>query len=216
MNAKKIISYTLLGIITALIITVVILSFVTKKLSVTSSVIMPESPAEICVSKYEDGKEYQYRMQRQQFDSSQTIKQDYEAVLKKFDGLGSFTYMQQLFLGLGSAKPEINYGKTTSISELHQKDGGYLVEFAWTAGQTLKNSDGTAYKNSEGNEVTFTKLDLFVDSSDEVASYKIYIKTYTSDSTSVYYTYTIYANVLSLYELTSGFDNDKKLQGAIS
>ena len=33
MNAKKIISYTLLGIIAALIAVVIILSFVTKKLS---------------------------------------------------------------------------------------------------------------------------------------------------------------------------------------
>ena len=190
-------------------------SFYYKKLSPKLENIISQNPAEICVSKYEEEHEYQYRMQTINFESNPQQQADYENVLTAFDGLGYITLGQQLSFDIAGENVEIVYGKTTSISELHQKDGGYLVEFAWTAGQTLKNSDGTVYKNAEGNEVTFIKLDLFVDSSDEVASYKIYIKTYTSDSTSVYYTYTIYANVFGLYNLAKNFDESGAIQGAL-
>ncbi len=218
MNAKKIISYTLLGIITALLIVVIVLSFVSKKLSPTLASISTSeemmSPTEITVSKYVDSKEYIYRMQKDNFNEEET-KNDYEYVMKSFDGIGTFTYMQQLFLGLGDFKQEIVYGKTSSISSLHQQTDGYLIEFAYANSQTLKNPNGTVYKNNEDKEVAFTKMDIFVDNSNEVSTYKLYFKTYTSDDTSVYYVYNICANVNSLYEMAQSFDEADKLQGIL-
>ena len=220
MNAKKIISYTLLGIITAVLLAVIVLSFVSKKLSPTLASIATEegvvSPTEITVSKYVDSKEYIYRMQKDKMSSDETIKNDYELVIKKFDEMGNFTYMQQLFLGLGDFKQEIVYGKTTSIASLHKQTDGYLYEFVYSTGLTLKNPDGSVYKNNDNKEVTFTKLDIFVDDSNEVSTYKIYAKTYTSDDTSVYYVYNICANVSELYGLADEFDKAEKMQGKLS
>ena len=221
MNAKKIISYTLLALITALLIAVVVLSFVSKKLSPTIASMAVDStavasPDEITVSKYVDSKEYIYRMQKDKVATDETIKNDYEKVLNKFNNLGYFTYMQQLFLGLGDFKQEIVYGKTSSISALHKQTDGYLVEFIYGNGQTLKNPDGSVYKDSDGKEVAFTKLDIFVDDSNEVSTYKIYIKTYSSDETSVYYVYNMCANVNDLYEVALDFDGAEKMQGKLA
>ena len=157
-----------------------------------------------------------YRMQKANTSVDENIKNDYELVLKKFNNLGYFTYMQQLFLGLGDFKNEIVYGKTTSISNLHKETNGYLVEFVYSSDQILKDVNGKAYKNEDGNEVKFSKLDIFVDNSNEVSTYKLYLKTYTSDDTSVYYTYNICANVNSLYETCNDFDKSEKMQGKLA
>lgn len=221
MNAKKIVSYTLLALIACILVAVVVLSFVFKKLSpviadmaVDSTAVA--SPEEITVSKYVDSKEYIYRMQKEKVATDETIKEDYELVLNKFNNLGYFTYMQQLFLGLGDFKQEIVYGKTSSISALHKQTDGYLIEFIYENGQTLKNPDGSTYKDTYGKEVAFTKLDIFVDDSNEVSTYKIYIKTYSSDDTSVYYVYNMCANVADLYEVASDFDEAEKMQGKLA
>ncbi len=221
MNAKKIISYTLLALITAVLIVVIVLSFVSKKLSPSISSMAVDSaavsnPTEITVSKYVDSKEYIYRLQKEKISTDETIKNDYNLVLNKFNNLGYFTYMQQLFLGLGDFKQEIVYGKTSSISSLHKQTDGYLIEFVYTDGQTLKNPDGSVYKAIDGKEIAFTKLDIFVDSSNEVSTYKIYIKTYSDDNTAVKYVYNICANVSELYGMALEFDEADKMQGKLS
>ena len=213
MNAKKIVSYTLLGIIAAILVVVIILSFVTKKLSPTVANINASNPTEITVSKYVDSKEYMYRMQKEDMSTDENIKKDYEAVLKKFDGLGYFTYMQQLFLGLGDFKQEIVEGTTSTVNQLHQLTDGYLIEFVYDTERTIKNPDGTEYKDAAGKK--FKKLDIFVENSNEVSTYKIYIVT-GSDSASVKYVYSICANVNSLYNLAKTFDDAEKLQGKMS
>lgn len=221
MKAKEWISYSLLAVIAAIIVVVIVLSFVPKKLSPVISIsssksIVDEMPtAQISVSKYEDGKEYSYKMLTADMSSNETIKNDYNSVIKTFNNMSSYSVMQGLFLGLSNADQSITYGKTSSITALHQQTDGYLFEFEWTNKQTLKNVDGTEYKDSNGNNVKFSKLAIFVDDSNEVATYKIYVKTYTLDDTSCYYTYTAYSNVMSMYNLASSFDEANKLQAPL-
>jgi len=221
MKAKEWICYSLLAVIAVIIVMVIVLSFVPKKLSPTLSAtssksIIDELPtAQISVSKYESGKEYAYKMLTFETNINETIKSDYNSVIKTFNNMSNYSIMQGLFLGLSNADQGVTYGKTSSITALHQQTDGYLIEFEWVNKQTLKNVDGTEYKDSNNRGVEFTKLAIFVDDSNEVADYKIYVKTYTSDDTSCYYTYTAYSNVMSLYNLALSFDKDNKLQAPL-
>ena len=221
MKAKEWICYSLLAIIAILIVVVIVLSFVPKKLSPilsasSSKSIIDELPtAQISVSKYENGKEYAYKMLTFDARTNEVVKNDYNNVIKTFNKMSNYSVMHGLFLGLNNAEQGITYGKTSSITALHQQTDGYLFEFEWTNKQTLKNVDGTEYKDSNGNNVKFSKLAIFVDDSNEVATYKIYVKTYTLDDTSCYYTYTAYSNVMSMYNLASSFDEANKLQAPL-
>ncbi|MBR1925437.1 MAG: hypothetical protein IJ837_01105 [Clostridia bacterium] len=222
MKAKEWICYSLLAVIAVVIVIVIILSFVPKKLAptisaVSSKSIVDELPtAQISVSKYEDGKEYAYKMITSKLETDETMKSDYESVIKTFNNLSSYSIMQGLFLGLSNADQKITYKESgPSITSLHQQTDGYLIEFEWTEKQKLKNVDGTEYKTSDNQSVTFTKLAIFVDDKNEVADYKIYVKTYTSDDSSCRYYYTAYSNVLSLYNLATSFDNANKLQAPL-
>lgn len=190
-------------------------SFYYKKLSPKLENIISQNPTEICVSKYEEEHEYQYRMQTINFESNPQQQADYENVLLAFDNLGYITPEQQSSLGIAGENVEIVYERTETIANLHKREGGYLIEFVWETSQTLKNPDGTVYQDAEGNEVKFKKLDLFVDNLNGITSYLIYVKTYWSDDTHCYYNYTIYANVFGLYNLAKNFDESGAIQGAL-
>ena len=171
MSVSKILSYIGLGIVGALLIVVVILSFVTTKMSFTISATqqlggaVAVAPSQITVSKYDDtaSKELSYKM----FADDNTKFQDYNSVLANFNSMGSFSIMQKLFLGIGDKKVDIVYEKTKTFNQLHKLTQGYLIEFAWNDKQTLLNADGSVYKNSDGDSVTFTKLAIFVDTSNQ-------------------------------------------------
>jgi len=220
MSVSKILSYIGLGIVGALLIVVIILSFVTTKMSVTISATeqlgaaVAAAPSQVTVSKYDDtsSKELSYKM----FADDNTKFQDYNSVIANFNSMGSFSIMQKMFLGIGDQKVNIVYEKTETFNQLHKKAQGYLIEFAWNEKQTLLNADGSTYKNSDGDAVTFTKLAIFVDNSNQVSDYMIYVKTYNYDSSYSYYHYNITANVIDLYKLASDFDSAGKLQARLS
>ncbi len=217
MNISKILSYVGLSVVGALLIVVIILSFVTTKTSITISAndsrgsSVAVAPSQITISKYDSSasKEYSYKM----FAEDNDKYQDYNSVLANFNSLGRFSILQKLFLGIKDESKNITNEKTKTFTALHKLTGGYLVEFSWNEKQTLLNADGTVYKNSEGNSVTYSKLAIFVDETNQVSDYLIYVKTYTNDSSSSYYNYKITANVKDVFDLAESFDDAGKLQG---
>ncbi len=216
MSISKILSYIGLGIVGAFLIVVIALSFVTTKLSITVSATkdlgssVATMPDQITVSKYDasSSKEYSYKM----FADDETNFLDYNSVLANFDALGEFSVMQKLFLGIGGSTPQIVAEKTKTFTALHKLENGFLVEYSWNEKQTLLNPDGSVYKNEDGNLVNFTKLAVFVDDTNQVSDYIVYVKTYTYDSSYSYYYYNITANVKSVYNLVNDFDKAGKLQ----
>lgn len=213
MKATKIISYVGLGLIAAIIITVVILSFVPTKLSPTicsgsQNVVSTNPTAQISIYKYENSKQTKYNMLSG--STNETIKQDYQTVLNKFNDLGSYSIMHGLFLGLTKANQSITEDRTKTFAELQKMTDGYFVEFTWLESQSLLNVDGSIFKDKNGNTQTFTKLAIFVQDKKGVVDNKVYVKTYSSDSSYSYFYYTSYSDTQSLYDLAKSFDNQNK------
>ncbi len=201
MKTGQIIGYIGLAIISVLIVVVIILSFVPVKLAQS----FDRPTGQIAVYKYEDSTLSVYNM-----TADDTGKQtDFNSVNSSFNELGTFTVMQSLFYGLSGKEVEINKSTSSqSINSLKQQTGGYYIEFTWKETQTLYNPDGSQYFNPDGRAVTYNKIGLFADNSNEVGEYKIYIYSSSSGSpstTSSYYNITIYANLINLYNVCEGF-----------
>jgi len=203
MNTKQIFGYVGLGLVSAMIITVVILSFVTVKLSP----VFEEPTLQISVSRYDSyaGKLYKYVIGTDDTTSDAVKREDFNAVLDEFNNLGSYTIMQALFLGLTDADTSINTA-TNSYSSLQQQTGGYFIELVWSDTQILKNMDGSDFiSSSTETTVTYKAIGIFVTDSNEITEYTVYVaNTQGAGSYKAYYT--SYANVQGLYDIAEEFD----------
>lgn len=207
MNTKQIFGYIGLGLVSAMIITVVILSFVTVKLSP----VFDEPTAQISIYKYnsESGTTYKYNLITDDITADTEKRADYNSVLNEFNGLGSYTVMQSLFLGLTGADTSIT-SATASYSSLKQSGDGYFIELVWNDSQTLKNLDGSDFLDSNEATVTYKAIGIFVQDVNEITEYKVYVAaTRTSSSYKAYYT--SYSNVQGLYDIASAFDTANKI-----
>lgn len=215
MKTGQIIGYIGLAIISVLIIVVIILSFVPVKLAQS----FDRPTGQIAVYKYEDSTLSVYNM-----TADDTSKQtDFNSVNNAFNDLGTFTVMQSLFYGLSGRQVEVNQSTSSqSINSLKQQTDGYYIEFMWTETQTLYNPDGSQYFNSNDRAVSYQRIGLFVDNSNEVQEYKVYIysgrhgNASTSTTPSSYYNITIYANVIDLYNICVDFDQSNKISASIT
>ena len=209
MNTKKIFGYVGLGLVAALIIVVVILSFVTVKLSPTFA----EPTAQISVYKCDTGVKYKYNMITDNLSADSELRADYNSVLDAFNNLGSYTVMQSLFLGLTNVNTSITTFKTTD--DFKGTAGGYLIELNWSTAQTLKNIDGSTFLDGSGDAVTYKTIRIFVDNTNEITEYKVYVCSLMTSTISDYY-FTSYSNVQTLYDIASNFDDENKLNAYTS
>lgn len=205
MDAKKIFGYVGLSIVCALIVTVVILSFVTVKLSP----VFERPTTQISIFKYQSSSNqgYVYHMGEGDVDK----EADFNSILNGVNDLGNFTVMNSLFLGLSGVNASITNEKTKTFDSLKKTENAYFIVFQWQDTQTLKNPDGSIYKDSEGKEVSFKRIGIVVDNNKEVKENKIYINDSISDSdsaTSRFY-YTSYSNVSGLYDMVYAIDENE-------
>lgn len=211
MDTKKLIGYIGLGIISAMIIVVILLSVIPVKGKYSPHFEKPTQ--QITISKYDNNQEMSYSMEA----SNESKAENFNKVLTELNKLGNYTVMQSLFLGLSNVDTSIKYGKTKTFTSLHQmkevKEGyaGYLIELSYSEPQTLKNVDGSEYviqdenQGNVGENVKYTKLAIFVDDRNEITEYDVWVKTSTSNGGYSYYRYTAYANVKTLYDLAKSF-----------
>lgn len=198
MKTKNLIGYIGLGIISALIIVVVLLSVIPVKGKYSPNIDRPTSQISVSKSSTTGVKLFatdttDYAEERQKY---------FNKTLDTFNGLGNFTVMQSLFLGLSSVDTSIKKLESNKHLSTLQSQEGYLYVFEWNESQTLKNVDGSEYIDpSTESSVEFKKLAVVVDNKNQVAEYSVYI--FQGSSTYAKYAYTSYANVKALYDLAA-------------
>lgn len=208
MDTKKLFGYIGLGVISALIIVVVLLSVITIQGKYSPTIDRPTS--HISVSTYRNSQTCGANLSA---DATGARKEKFDEIVNTFNGMGAYTVMQSLFLGLTSVDTSIKEGNNNA-SSLKTRSDGYLIEFVFTESQTLKNANGSDYLTTDGNEVNYKKLAIFVDDKNEVTEYKVYIFASSSGAASTstsYFSFTSYSNVKALYDVAKSIDGNGEL-----
>lgn len=204
MKVKTILGAIALGLIGAMIATVIVLSLVPVKLAPNF-----ETPVKIV--------SYKYRSSTPTFSQHTTNatedKAEFDSLYNTFNNMGKYTIMNQLFSGLSGAKPQLVAASTKSFETLRkEKQTGYWIEFVWSdnyltdANPTLKNINGTSfYPSGSTNKVQYYSIGLYVEDSTEIKECNIYVRTGTTSTSAKYY-YTAFYNTKALYDLADGLE----------
>lgn len=205
MSITKILSYVGLGVVAALIIVVIALSFATTKLSITiastqtlGSSVAVAPTAQISVSKYDGSTETIYNMPSNATQSSDEQK-DFQKVLSTFDGMGNYSIMQTLFLGLSGQKQQIVKETTKILMHFTNLKVAILLNFVTAIHKNFRMLMVQLNKDGNGDEVEFPAFAIFIDNKKVISDeYYVYIQTSSYTSVSSQYYYKIYVNVNSL------------------
>lgn len=212
MNAKTIIAWVGLSIVAALIVCVLVLSFVPTKIMPT----FENKPSTITIYKSNDSNTESYLI-----DPNATAALDYQEAVTNYnnifaevDKLGVYSVLDTLFMGvLGqSYKVQSNGSDTSKDKTTLLSDYDYLVELTWNESQQIKNADGSDFTDSSTTSsarLKFYRAIIGVKNTDASAEVNIYLYYLKSSSSTTYYSYVAYANTNALYNYVNAINDNK-------